>query len=87
MRKLSNDEIVNDEQLPGQMNIFDFIRDDKVYPVIIKGFCDDAYCPKCESYLPEWKHEVMDCERCPNCGVRLDWTPWHRANDEVETDG
>ncbi len=24
----------------------------------------------------------LDCEQCPECGTRLDWTPWHRANDE-----
>lgn len=49
-------------------------------PVNIKGICDDAYCPECDYQLDELKE--LDCEQCPECGTRLDWTPWHRANDE-----
>lgn len=53
---------------------------EKVYPVKIKGLIDDAYCPECDYQLDELKE--LDCEQCPECGTRLDWTPWHRANDE-----
>ncbi len=49
-------------------------------PVNIKGICDDAYCPECDYQLDELKE--LDCEQCPECSTRLDWTPWHRANDE-----
>ena len=48
--------------------------------VEIKGLCDDAYCPECNYEF--WETKEMDCERCPVCGTRVDWTPWHMANDE-----
>lgn len=56
------------------------IDEEIVYPVVIKGICDDAYCPKCDISINEifW----MDCERCPYCGCRISWEPWHRANDK-----
>ena len=54
----------------------------KIHPVEIKGLCDDAYCPVCGSELDDLR--IKDCERCPNCYVRIDWTPWHRANDTEE---
>ena len=60
-----------------QMTIFDFL--DKVIPVEIKGFCDDAYCPMCGRALDEYRYCDQDC---PTCHTKLDWTPWHRANDD-----
>ena len=59
-------------------------RHDKetVHPVDIRGICDDAYCPECGFSLDERKY--LDCERCPECNTRIDWTPWHRFNDEEE---
>ena len=54
--------------------------EEEAIPVDIKGICDDAYCPKCGFSLDELK--IKDCERCPECGQRIDWTPWHRCNDE-----
>ena|GEM_PF-6953368 len=51
---------------------------DKV-PVIIKGLCDDAYCPKCDYALDE--HQSCD-KACPKCHTPLDWTPWHKLNDD-----
>lgn len=53
-----------------------------VYPVDIRGICDDAYCPKCNTELDEFRFK--DCDRCPWCGIKIDWTPWHRANDEED---
>ncbi|MBQ1575213.1 MAG: hypothetical protein IIZ78_29120 [Clostridiales bacterium] len=47
--------------------------------VILKGICDDAYCPECGEALDETKD--LDCECCPECGTLIDWTPWHRMND------
>ena len=44
------------------------------------GLCDDAYCPKCGDAIDEFNW--MDCERCPSCGARISWEPWHRKNDE-----
>ena len=55
---------------------------EKVFPVDIMGLCDDAYCPKCGRELDDLR--IKDCERCPDCHVRIDWTPWHRANDTEE---
>ena len=53
---------------------------EKVYPVDIKGICDDAYCPGCDASLDETKY--LDCKKCPHCGMRIDWGPWHHFNDE-----
>ena len=58
----------------------DFIN--KPHPVDIRGLCDDAYCPECHGPLDDLK--ILDCERCPWCGLRIDWTPWHRFNDEED---
>ena len=61
--------------------------EEKVYPLDIKGICDDPFCPQC-GYAFETtktcKNYEVDCERCPECHVKVDWTPWHRSNDEVE---
>lgn len=54
----------------------------KIYPVDIRGLCDDAYCPQCNTELDDLRFK--DCPKCPWCGTRIDWTPWHRANDEEE---
>lgn len=51
----------------------------KIMPVDIKGICDDAYCPKCGRALDEYKCCDQDC---PSCHARLDWTPWHKLNDD-----
>lgn len=51
-----------------------------IHPVDIMDICDDAYCPVCGDPIDEFKW--MDCDRCPSCGARISWEPWHRANDE-----
>ena len=56
---------------------------EKVYPVDIRGLCDDAYCPHCNASLDDLR--FLDCQKCPWCGTRIDWEPWHRRNDEEET--
>lgn len=53
---------------------------EKIYPVDIMGLCDDAYCPVCGSGLDEYRH--LDCERCPECHVRISWEPWYRRNSK-----
>ena len=63
--------------IEGQLSLFD-----KVYPVEIWGLMDDAHCPKCHYCF--WETREMDCDRCPHCGTRVDWTPWHKANDQEE---
>ena len=68
-----------------QITIYEYLESLKPRPVKIMGLCDDAYCPECGYSLDEIRQ--LDCERCPWCGLRIDWTPWHRANDEEETDG
>lgn len=55
---------------------------EKAFSVDIRGICDDAYCPKCNICLDENKY--LDCERCPNCGIGLNWEKWHFFNDEEE---
>ena len=55
---------------------------EKVHPVDIKGMLDDAYCPGCGASLDETKYK--DSKTCPWCGLRIDWEPWHRMNDEEE---
>lgn len=63
----------------------DALPAEKIHPVDIYGICDDAYCPECHSPLDDLK--ILDCERCPWCGIRIDWTPWHRMNDPEEDAG
>lgn len=66
----------------GQISMIDYLKElDRVYPVDIKGLCDDAYCPKCGYAFDAFSKE-RDCERCPYCGVKVDWQPWHNANDQ-----
>ena len=65
----------------GQLSMFD-----KAYPLDIMGISDDPYCPKCgRGFWTESKRSEVDCERCPDCGIRLDWTLWHRINDKEGT--
>lgn len=67
----------------GQMNIFDFISTkEPIFAVDIRGICDDAYCPKCNYPLDATKE--LDCERCPDCRIKIDWSPWHKMNDDWE---
>lgn len=58
--------------------------EEPIYKLDIKGICDDPYCPQCgyefETTRTSKNYEV-DCERCPECHVKVDWTPWHRLND------
>lgn len=51
----------------------------RIRPVEIRGICDDAYCPKCDCGIDEYKW--MDCKRCPHCGQLISWDTWHRSND------
>lgn len=58
---------------------------EKVYPLDIIGICDDPYCPQCGypfETIRSCKNYEVDCERCPECHIRVDWTPWHRINDD-----
>ena len=55
------------------------LRDLLGEPVLLYGLMDDAYCPICRYGFPWWD---ADQEECPMCHTRLDWTPWHRANDD-----
>lgn len=54
-------------------------RQETIHPVEIMGICDDAFCPVCGDGIDELKW--MDCDRCPSCGARISWEPWHRMND------
>ena len=58
------------------------LRDILGEPVMLAGLCDDAYCPNCRR--PFRYPTETDTEECPICHTRLDWWPWHRANDEEE---
>ena len=77
----------------GQMNLNDWIADrDKVREVGIIGLCDDPICSNCGyefNMIEDKRYNIkseIDCERCPKCKVRLDWSRWHRCNDEGEAD-
>lgn len=60
------------------------LRDILGEPVVIAGLMDDAYCPKClRGFL--YPRET-DADICPMCHTRVDWTPWHRANDKEVND-
>lgn len=57
-----------------------WIPKETIHPVDIMGICDDAFCSKCGDEIDELNW--MDCERCPSCGAKISWEPWHRMNDE-----
>lgn len=78
----------------GQLSIFDipikapehFMNppEEPIYKLDIKGICDDPYCPQCGYEFETTrtcKNYEVDCERCPECHVKVDWEPWHRLND------
>ena len=66
------------QQLPGQIELFG----DKavVHEMDIRGLMDDGYCPCCGYLFDEYKE--LDCPECPECGILISWTRWHRKNDE-----
>ena len=68
------------KQINGQLSLTDWSPEPIIHDVDIMGICDDAYCPMCGISLDEYRH--LDCEECPECGVRIRWDNWHRANDE-----
>jgi hypothetical protein len=58
-----------------------------VYELDIVGICDDPVCPKCGYEFEttrSCKGYEVDCERCPECHVKVDWTLWHRINDKED---
>lgn len=68
----------------GQLSLFDI--QEPIYKLDIKGICDDPFCPQCGYEFETTrtcKNYEVDCERCPECHVKVDWTPWHRLNDQV----
>lgn len=78
----------------GQISISDWIADrDKIREVDVIGLLDDPVCPECGYYFCDYDNKRMgiinelDSERCPCCRVRLDWTRYHRINDNEELGG
>ena len=73
----------------GQMSLNDWLSDrDKVREVGIIGLCDDPICSNCgyefrmiEDNRYHLKNEI-DIDRCPRCKCKLDWSRWHRINEE-----
>ena len=56
-----------------------------VYDLDIRGICDDPYCPECDyGFITYGSKNEVDCERCPYCNVKVDWTRWHLFNDEPQ---
>lgn len=85
---------LKDYECEGQLSIFDipikepelFMNppEEPIYKLDIKGICDDPYCPQCGYEFETTrtcKNYEVDCERCPECHVKVDWGPWHRLND------
>lgn len=61
---------------------------ESVYELDIVGICDDPVCPQCGYEFETTrtcKGYEVDCGRCPNCHVKVDWTLWHRINDKEDT--
>lgn len=50
----------------------------KIYPVDIRGYMDDGYCPVCNLNLDDL------IERCPSCGNIMDWSRWRKINEMEE---
>lgn len=73
--------------MEGQISIFKYLKsiEEKIYPLDIRGLCDDPYCPKCDyAFITYGSKNETDCERCPICGIKVDWTHWHWMNDEED---
>lgn len=72
--------------MEGQISIFEYLEESqKIYPLDIRGLCDDPYCPKCDyAFITYGSQKEIDCDCCPKCGIKVDWTHWHRMNDEEE---
>lgn len=72
--------------MEGQISIFDYLEESqKIYSLDIRGLCDDPYCPKCDyAFITYGSQKEIDCDCCPKCGIKVDWTRWHRMNDEEE---
>lgn len=74
---------LNHYECEGQLSIFDYQK--PIYPLDIKGICDDAYCPQCGYSFTTWGQDnEIDYERCPECHVKVDWTLWHSINDKED---
>lgn len=60
-----------------------YLDKNRVFNVDIRGFMDDPYCPGCGRGFWDYgpKSEV-DCDRCPDCGIRISWDRWHQVNDK-----
>lgn len=59
--------------------------EEPIYELDIVGICDDPVCPNCGYEFETTrtcKNYEVDCERCPECHVKVDWTRWHRINDD-----
>ena len=79
-------------QIKGQISITEYLSSlegvrcngseepETIHPVNIMDTCDDAFCPICGDGIDEFKW--MNCDRCPSCGARISWEPWHIMNDE-----
>lgn len=64
--------------MEGQMTLYDLMQPKKV---ILKGICDDGYCPNCDNCV-DYPEENIYAEQCPHCKTYLDWSEWHILNDE-----
>lgn len=51
---------------------------EQIFKVDVRGLCDDGYCPKCNLAFMD---NQTDIERCPDCGIKLDWSRWHEMNE------
>ena len=70
-------------QIEGQMSLAEYTPPPPIiHTVLISGFMNDAYCPRCKYCLDEITE--LDCQKCPVCGLYIDWAPWHRMNDKEE---
>lgn len=67
----------------GQMSIYDYLEQEKLHDLDIRGLCDDPYCPSCGyGFRTYGSDNEIDIERCPKCNIRVSWDRWHRMNDE-----
>lgn len=85
MASNNKSSILSNYECDGQIDLFEYLEQlNRIYPVDIRGLCDDAYCPVCGSGLDEYRH--LDCERCPECHARISWEPWYRRNSKCMTE-
>lgn len=83
MASSNKSSILSNYECDGQIDLFEYLEQlNRIYPVDIRGLCDDAVCPICGYEFMDPKEN--DLPACPICNCKVDWARWHKINDPEE---